>query len=145
MGQEIGQSKFGKDNTYNLPDLYNRFSYRLLDERKDMYEYAKSLIAFRKKMPFFRVYDPRVIDRMLSVETIGKLFCSKVCGEEFAYPYKEVTFLYNSSDEPCYYSFAEDHLRLIDQSGEVSSSKIVERDVQVPSRTMVAYAIKGGK
>lgn len=47
-GQEIGLSKKMRDNTYNLGDEYNKFNYRLLDERFDSYLYFKSIITAKK-------------------------------------------------------------------------------------------------
>ncbi len=47
-GQEIGLSKGGLDNTYNLGDDINKFKWDILDERIDNYLYFKSLVNYRK-------------------------------------------------------------------------------------------------
>ena len=46
MGQEIGQTKFGLDNTYNIPKV-NNFDLTGLHERKEMVTYLKSVISLR--------------------------------------------------------------------------------------------------
>ena len=47
MGQEIGQSKKGLDNTYNVLDV-NKMDWRLVDERFEMVNYLKAMIAYRR-------------------------------------------------------------------------------------------------
>ena len=49
MGQEIGQSKRGLDNTYNVLGV-NRMDWRLVDERFEMVEYLKAIIAHRRNL-----------------------------------------------------------------------------------------------
>ncbi|MCR5348260.1 MAG: type I pullulanase [Bacilli bacterium] len=61
MGQEIGLTKFGEDNTYNKGDHFNQFDYRLLDARIDMCHRVEKAIALRKSLRFFHIFDPRVI------------------------------------------------------------------------------------
>lgn len=47
MGQEIGQSKSGLDNTYNVPKV-NNMDWKLIDERYEMVEHLSKSIALRK-------------------------------------------------------------------------------------------------
>ncbi len=47
-GQEVGDTKYGKDNTYNLGDAYNQFPYDLVDERYWMVERFIAMCAARK-------------------------------------------------------------------------------------------------
>lgn len=47
MGQEIGQSKSGLDNTYNVLKI-NNMDWKLLDERYEMVEDLSKYISFRK-------------------------------------------------------------------------------------------------
>ena len=47
MGQEIGQSKKGLDNTYNVLDV-NKMDWDLVDERYEMVSYLKAFIAYRR-------------------------------------------------------------------------------------------------
>ncbi len=61
-GQEIASSKWGEDNTYNKGDHYNKFSYKLLDERYGMAEKFKEILSLRKKLKILRAYDPTYID-----------------------------------------------------------------------------------
>ena len=47
MGQEIGQSKSGLDNTYNVPKV-NNMDWKLIDERFEMVERLSKSIALKK-------------------------------------------------------------------------------------------------
>ncbi|MBO4286395.1 MAG: type I pullulanase [Bacilli bacterium] len=49
MGQEIGQSKKGLDNTYNVLGV-NKMDWRLIDERYEMVNYLKAMIAYRNNL-----------------------------------------------------------------------------------------------
>ncbi len=137
-GEEIGQSKFGKDNTYNLPDVYNKFSYRLLDERKGMYDYVRSLIALRKKWRFLHVYDPRVIGPMVELEDQGALLFIKINDANQVAPYQEVDFLLNPSMENQTTSFPEDVALLLGSEGDVSNAHLLVSNLLVPKHTVMA-------
>ena len=71
MGQEIGESKWGHGNTYNMGDGYNKMSYKLMDERYWMVENIAKAISFRKKSHFLHAYDPSLIDKSVDVEDRG--------------------------------------------------------------------------
>ena len=49
MGQEIGQSKKGLDNTYNVLGV-NKMDWHLVDERFEMVNYLKAMIAYRHEL-----------------------------------------------------------------------------------------------
>lgn len=56
-GQEIGISKFGEDNTYNMGDKYNQFDWAIFDKRIDMVKAFKSILHFKNiiiKNKFFK-------------------------------------------------------------------------------------------
>lgn len=84
-GQEIASSKWGEDNTYNKGDHYNKFSYKLLDERYEMAERFKEMLSLRKKLKILRAYDPTYIDWNVDILENG--------------PCIEITFLDPSLEE----------------------------------------------
>ncbi|MEA5061680.1 MAG: type I pullulanase [Erysipelotrichaceae bacterium] len=53
MGQELGLTKYGKDNTYNLLDRYNEMDYKMVESRREMITYFKSLVEMRKLISFY--------------------------------------------------------------------------------------------
>ena len=68
MGQEIGQTKFGEDNTYNKGDHYNMFDYGALDRRIEMSKRIAKAIALRRDLRPLHIFDPRVIGPAVNVE-----------------------------------------------------------------------------
>jgi pullulanase len=140
-GEEIGQSKFGKGNTYNLPDVYNKFSYRLLDERKAMCDYFKSLVAYRKASRFLHVYDPRVLDGLLQVENVGANgLIMSLADPSFIAPAKEIKFIYNPSFEPLTLDLKEDYQVVVDESGYVLPAHTTIERALVPKHSLLVVA-----
>ncbi len=49
-GQEIGLTKYGEDNTYNLGDKYNQFDWNVLDERISLAKYFSDILKLKKEI-----------------------------------------------------------------------------------------------
>ncbi|MBP5216769.1 MAG: type I pullulanase, partial [Bacilli bacterium] len=103
MGQEIGQSKWGEENTYNKGDHYNKFSYALLDLRFEMAEYAKMMIEVRRNAHALHIYEPSIIDESVDLQDIGALVYVHSLDEKLIRPYKEIYEFYNPTDEDIYF------------------------------------------
>lgn len=54
MGQEIGLTKFGLDNTYNKKNV-NTMDWKLVEERKDMINHLIDIIKIRKNFNLFTI------------------------------------------------------------------------------------------
>jgi pullulanase len=141
-GEELGQSKWGKDNTYNLPDIYNKFSYRLLDERQGGYEFLKSLIAFRKKRRFLHDYDPRVFTPMVDFESLGDCLHIKISDENELAPYAQLDFYFNPGEKEVPLSFASERGLLLNLEGVATSSKLFKTAVVPPHSFLGVYLAK---
>lgn len=141
MGQEIGQTKFGKRNSYNLGDHYNRFRYDLLDERKEMYSYCKSLISFRKKRRFLHLYDPRAIAPHVEIMDFGPGLHIHLDDENLLSPFREIDFFINVSDESMTYRHSSDRLLVLEHAGDVSSAHIKAQSVTVNRHSLLATAL----
>ncbi len=99
MGQEIGQSKWGEDNTYNKGDRWNKFSYSLLDKRYDMVEEFMEAVEFRKKTPPLHFYDPRVIESCFDIRDYGMMM-NGFFHDPLSYsPYKNLSLFLNPTFE----------------------------------------------
>ena len=61
MGQEIGQSKDGLDNTYKTIGV-NNLAYRLVDERFDMVNRFRLFNILRRKLAYTRLTEPEEIN-----------------------------------------------------------------------------------
>jgi pullulanase len=54
-GEEMLRTKYGEDNSYNLPDSINMIDWSRKKEHFDVFEYYRGLIAMRKTHPAFRM------------------------------------------------------------------------------------------
>lgn len=68
-GQEILRSKQGVDNSYNSPDIINKFPWHLTIINKDLYDDVKELINIKKEVDFasFSFVKVQVKDKCLKV------------------------------------------------------------------------------
>jgi pullulanase len=140
-GEELGQSKYGKGNTYNLPDLYNKFSYKLLDERKFMYDYFRGLVSYRRQSRFLHVYDPRVLDPLLTVEPLPFNGIKVTIADEASVsPAKKIVELYNPSHESYSYALDGEYVVLVDSNGLVAPAATKVESVLVAPHTFLAFA-----
>ena len=95
MGQEIGLTKFGEDNTYNKGDIYNRFDYALLDQRIEMSKRIGQAIALRRKLRPFHIFDPRVIGPALNVSDENGLIRMNFADTNLIAPRKNLELIIN--------------------------------------------------
>lgn len=50
-GDEFGNTKFGNNNSYCQDNITSWLDWRMLEKNKDLFEFFKFMIAFRKKHP----------------------------------------------------------------------------------------------
>ncbi len=54
MGDEVGHTKYGNNNTYCHDNELNWFNWALVEKNADLFRYFKEMIAFRKSHPILR-------------------------------------------------------------------------------------------
>ena len=54
MGQEIGLTKYGRENTYNLLDRFNQMDYKVVENRQEMLKDFISMLELRKMISFYK-------------------------------------------------------------------------------------------
>jgi len=140
MGQEIGQSKWGDGNTYNKGDNYNKFSYKLLDERIRMYDFFRAYVQFRKTHSFLHLYDPRVIEQILDIRDHGKTVHVTYQDHNSIAPFAELEYFFNPGEEDGLYEENCDHNLLFDENGLLSKDKKV-RSVLIPKRSVIVTTV----
>jgi pullulanase len=140
MGQEIGQSKWGDGNTYNKGDHYNKFSYKLLDQRYRMYDYFKAMVAFRKTHLFLHVFDPRVIDQMVNLTDLGDILHVRFLDKNAIAPLGDLEFFINPTEEEGLYEEECDHALLYDDGGLLPKPKVV-RAVSIPKHALAVTTL----
>lgn len=100
MGQEIGQSKFGIGNSYNVMKV-NNMSYKLLDQRFDMVIYFHLIALLRKQLSFLRENDDvDAIKKMFKLERkeSGLYVASEENNIKIA-PYQKIMIIINPTNE----------------------------------------------
>lgn len=132
-GCEIGQSKWDEDNTYNKGDYYNKFSYRLLEERKEMVEYFKAILKLRKSLNFLHIYDPRVLDQLCDLQDCYDGIRMRYINDNITAPYQGVEFLFNPSNYEMNLHFESPVKVLFGKDGKASSEPSTA-DIRVPAR-----------
>ena len=99
MGQEIGLSKHGLDNTYNVKGV-NNMDWKLVEERDDMVQFMADLIKVRKTISI-----PRMID-IEDIKTVFDFFylpnnvlTLAIRDERYLYGHKKILFVINPTDK----------------------------------------------
>lgn len=142
MGEEIGQSKFMKENTYNLGDIYNKLSDKLLDERFEMAQYCRGAILLRKHLDIYKESNPAHLAKMIDFEDFGDGLLMKVYDKSKSSDLKEVDFLFNPTSDALTYSFKEDRLIIFTSGGLALGSNILGKSVLIPKHSLLITALK---
>ena len=142
MGQEIGQSKFMKENTYNLGDIYNKLSDKLLDSRYEMVQYVSGAIALRKSLDIFKISDPAVLERQIDFERFDAGSLMKVKDLSPSSSYQEIDFLFNPTSDALTYSFETDHELIFTSGGPALGTNILAKNVLIPRHSLLIAVLK---
>lgn len=68
-GDEFGNTKFGNNNSYCQDNITSWLDWRMLEKNKDLFEFFKFMIAFRKKHPVIHKQLPAAVCGMDSIHT----------------------------------------------------------------------------
>ena len=99
MGQEIGLSKFGLDNTYNVIKV-NNMDWDLVEKRSDMVNYMANLIKVRKAVELPRLEDIDLIDELFDFFYLPNgVLTIAIRDERFTYGHKKVLFIINPTEK----------------------------------------------
>ena len=100
MGEEIGLSKHGEENSYNKGDYFNQFDYKLLDERYDMAMRIAASIKLRRKLRALQIFDRRVIEESTNVDEVGGCLHLAFLGGNLIAPRKGLDIYVNHTLDP---------------------------------------------
>ncbi len=143
MGQEVGLSKNGEDNTYNKGDKFNMMNYSLVEERKEMVNYFKCLTALRKEFTEALSLDLNDYEQMMDMEDLGdggiviKLHLSKNNRE-----IKEVVIFINPSDNTSYYSLDDYYHHYFSNTGCVYEAQSLIKNAMLTARSLNVFIKK---
>lgn len=68
-GDEFGNTKFGNNNSYSQDNITSWLDWRMLEKNKDLFEFFKFMIAFRKKHPVIHKQLPTSVCGMDPIHT----------------------------------------------------------------------------
>ena len=138
MGQEIGQSKFGIGNSYNVIKV-NNMSYKLLDQRFDMAMYFHLLTALRKKLNFLREDDIGSISKMFHLRKWNDdLYMALEENSERLKPYSKVMVIINPTSETKHYEL-DDYYIYISAKKINNSTPIYTKHGIIPASSMQLF------
>ena len=118
MGQEIGLSKNGLDNTYNMTKV-NNLDYSLVDERFDMVNRFRLMNILRKKLGYVSLFRPEDIDNFFTISHWDNgIYCLSAKDKNVVDHEKEFIILINPTNEVVYYELDDYYTLLEANKGE---------------------------
>ena len=140
MGQEVGLTKFGHENTYNEGDKYNQMSYSVVKEREWLYNLFRSLVALRRGSLAFRPFDPRAIAPLVDIlDADGAIFL-RVRGESELGINEEVDFFLNPTGHEAHFVFPSPREEIFDGREFIPVGGKEGVEARIPARSAKAYA-----
>ena len=139
MGQEIGQSKSGLDNTYNVLKI-NNMDWKLVDERFDMVERLSKMIAFRRKMfSFFEVANAKEFLKVFETQYWDNEMIAFNCDKDaHSKRFKKVAVLVNPTKEKKTYEL-DDYYSLVVDTEHKGEKIRVKNGIIPPLSIQVIY------
>ncbi len=96
-GEEFLRTKHGEENSYKSPDSINAIDWNLLDRNKDIQEYFRNLIRFRKHHPALRLRSSQAISRHLQFLDQGESGLVAALIEGVNDPLARILIVYNAN------------------------------------------------
>lgn len=140
MGQEIAESKFGVENSYNSGDVINKMSCTLLDERIEMVNYFKDLLSLRKTLQKYISSDFFAIDEEFEIKDVGGAAILLTLKTKNESPYEEISIFFNITDQLLSYNFETDVTLLFTNGGKGSDTNVRMNNVLVPKQSILVVA-----
>ncbi|WP_052747360.1 type I pullulanase [Salinicoccus sediminis] len=125
-GQEFFRTKFGHGNTYNLSDMLNRMDWNRRAKYQDNIEFVKSLIAFRKSEPVFRLKDREPVEKAVTLLSFERM--PRVFGARIRYRNSDFIILINPTETSAELSLGSDEAFGVRLSNQRSTDKAVYRN-----------------
>jgi len=123
MGQEIGLSKDGLDNTYNVTKI-NNLDYRLVDERFDMVNRFRLMSALRKKLRYLTLFKPEEMENFFQISHWDNgVYCLLAKEKNIIANEKEFVILINPTEEKISFEL-DDYYTVVEGVGKETEINI---------------------
>ncbi len=140
MGQEIGLSKNGDLNSYKSGDKVNRYDYRQLDERYDLFTYFVDLVKLRKRLPFLRAETATEIETMIAFEDLDETgIIIHYINKDAIKPYKQFLIIINPSTEDHFYELDEYMTLIFSDKGYVEDREVTMKQVMIEGLSLLVF------
>ncbi|MCR5692931.1 MAG: type I pullulanase, partial [Bacilli bacterium] len=141
MGQELHQSKFGNENSYNAGDTVNKFSYALLDLKSMEANFFRDLLAFRRSVAMLKAPDFSKVAPKVDVKDFEGGAILLVLHDEESFPgFKEISIFLNPSDAPINYCFEKEVTLLFTPGGNALPTNSKLNNVLIPKESFLVVA-----
>ncbi len=142
MGQELGLTKSGHENTYNEGDAFNRMEYRLLEERGFLYNAFRSLISLRRGSKAFRSFDARVIAPLVDFVDVGGALLMSVKSDVELGNFKEIDVFLNASGKEESHLFEKERTCLYKDGTYFPEGEGTLTMARLAPRSLEVYALR---
>ena len=123
MGQEIGLSKDGLDNTYKTLSV-NNMDYRLVDERFDMVNRFRFLNSLRKKLSYLREFESEKMKDFFEISHWDNGVYVLVAKNKNVYcQEKEFVIMFNPTDQDISFEL-DDYYSVIEETNNEQTISI---------------------
>lgn len=138
-GAEILRTKNEEHNSYNLSDEINQINWNWKVKNKDVFEYYKNLIAFRKAHPAFYMSTAEEVRKNLEFKkNEDGLVSYQISNHANSDEWKNIHVIYNARNEIVDYELeGEWYLAVIGDNFNSIDNKIVEDTVKIPAISML--------
>ncbi len=139
-GEEMLRTKFGAENSFNLPDSINQIDWSRKARYPDVYAYYKDLIALRKSHPAFRLPSQQLIQQHLEFLPVAEsnLVAYRLKDHAGGDTWKEILVLFNGNASAKAIAIPENTWTVaVDDTGVYPSGArtLKGKQTQVPARS----------
>lgn len=142
MGQEIGLSKFGLDNTYNTKGV-NNMDWKLVEERKEMVDFLAQVIKIRKEAHIFKLTKAEEILRTFDCFQLDNdILTIAIRNKEFLGESEKAVVIINPTNEAKKVDFDEYFTLFLGVAGVPSKRLEVKNLIAPPSCVDIFVLLK---
>lgn len=140
MGQEIGLSKHGLDNTYITPGV-NNFNYKKMHKRYNMVTYFKELVSLRKnEFSFLSKYERcKEIKELVSFDILHNGLMVMKFDNKLDSPYKDLKVIINIYNKAINLELDDYHHVLFSKGGKNKDVLAIKNALIAPISVSILY------
>ena len=141
MGQEIGLSKCGLDNTYNVKNI-NNMDWKLVEERKNMINQLCDVIKIRKKIKVFKLHTEEDILKTFDMFQLQSGVLSiAIRNPEYIDNYQKVVIVVNPNESAIPVEL-DDYFRLYLSSAGIPDKAMMIKNPVINGGTLNIFLLK---